>query len=89
MQRHDALIHPSLYEGLPNAVCEALAAGLPVLISNVCDHPLLVVEGERGFLFDPSDPLSIAMSIERAAALDADSWLPQREEICRDTAGRR
>jgi glycosyltransferase involved in cell wall biosynthesis len=75
MQRHDALIHPSLYEGLPNAVCEALAAGLPVLISNVCDHPLLVVEGERGFLFDPSDPLSIAMSIERAAALDADSWL--------------
>jgi len=27
LQRHDALIHPSLYEGLPNAVCEALAAG--------------------------------------------------------------
>jgi glycosyltransferase involved in cell wall biosynthesis len=74
LRQHDALIHPSLYEGLPNAVCEALAAGLPVLISNVCDHSLLVAEGERGFLFDPSDPLSIAGSIDRAAAMDADSW---------------
>ena len=72
---HDALIHPSLYEGLPNVACEALAAGLPVLISNVCDHPLLVTEGERGFLFDPSDPQSIAKCIERATELDPDSWL--------------
>lgn len=75
LRRHHALIHPSLYEGLPNAVCEALAAGLPVLISNVCDHPLLVVEGERGFLFDPTDPRSIAMCIEKVTELDADSWL--------------
>jgi glycosyltransferase involved in cell wall biosynthesis len=71
---HDALIHPSLYEGLPNVACEALAAGLPVLISNVCDHPLLVTEGQRGFLFDPSDPQSIAKCIERATELDADGW---------------
>jgi glycosyltransferase involved in cell wall biosynthesis len=75
LRRHDALIHPSLYEGLPNAVCEALAAGLPVLISNVCDHPRLVVEGERGFLFNPNDPQSIAASIEKAALLDTGGWL--------------
>lgn len=75
LRRHDALIHPSLYEGLPNAVCEALAAGLPVLISNVCDHSQLVVEDERGFLFNPSDPQSIAASIEKATELDADGWL--------------
>jgi glycosyltransferase involved in cell wall biosynthesis len=75
LRRHHALIHPSLYEGLPNAVCEALAAGLPVLISNVCDHSLLVAEGERGFLFDPRDPQSIAMCIEKITELDADSWL--------------
>jgi glycosyltransferase involved in cell wall biosynthesis len=72
---HDALIHPSLYEGLPNVACEALAAGLPVLISNVCDHPLLVTEGQRGFLFDPSDPQSIAKCIERATELDPNGWL--------------
>jgi glycosyltransferase involved in cell wall biosynthesis len=74
-RRHDALIHPSLYEGLPNAVCEALAGGLPVLISNVCDHPLLIAEAERGFLFDPTDPQSIAMAIEKASRLDSESWL--------------
>ncbi|MEP7242301.1 MAG: glycosyltransferase family 4 protein, partial [Gammaproteobacteria bacterium] len=68
---HDALIHPSFYEGLPNAVCEALAAGKPVLVSNVCDHPLLVAEGKRGFLFDPADPTTIAAAMGKVADLDA------------------
>lgn len=63
LRRHDALVHPSLYEGLPNAVCEALACGIPVLASDVCDHPLLVTEGERGFLFDPESPQSIAAAV--------------------------
>ena len=75
LREHDVLIHASLYEGLPNAACEALAAGLPVLISDVCDHPQLVADGERGFLFNPNDPLSIAGSIEKAVALDAEGWL--------------
>jgi glycosyltransferase involved in cell wall biosynthesis len=65
----DAFIHPSFYEGLPNAVCEALAAGRPVLASNVCDHPWLVADGERGLLFDPHDPDDIAASIRRFASL--------------------
>ena len=69
---HDALVHPSLYEGLPNVVCEALASGVPVLASNVCDHPLLVVDGERGFLFDPLSPDSIANAISCLQKLDAD-----------------
>ena len=73
--RHDALIHPSYYEGLPNSACEALAAGRPVLISDVCDHSRLVAQGERGFLFDPNDPQSIAASIEKATELDAPGWL--------------
>jgi len=69
LRRHDALIHPSFYEGLPNVVCEALATGIPVLASAVCDHPLLVAEGERGFLFDPESPQSIAAAITRFTAL--------------------
>jgi glycosyltransferase involved in cell wall biosynthesis len=78
-REHDALIHPSLYEGLPNAVCEALAAGMPVLVSNVCDHPLLVAEAERGFLFDPRDAQAIAGAIERLAALDERNWQSMSE----------
>jgi glycosyltransferase involved in cell wall biosynthesis len=72
LRRHDALIHPSLYEGLPNAVCEALATGVPVLASDVCDHPLLVAEGERGFLFDPESGHSIAAAIAKFSALRED-----------------
>lgn len=69
---HHLLVHASFYEGLPNAVCEALAAGRIVLVSNVCDHPRLVEDGERGFLFDPHSPEDIANAIERAARLSRD-----------------
>jgi glycosyltransferase involved in cell wall biosynthesis len=61
----DALIHPSFYEGLPNAICEALACGRPVLASRVCDNPRLVQEGETGFLFDPNDPQDISDAMKR------------------------
>jgi glycosyltransferase involved in cell wall biosynthesis len=74
LREHHALIHPSLYEGLPNAVCEALAAGMPVLVSNVCDHPRLVADGERGFLFDPVQPRSIAAAIKSLVDLSAEDW---------------
>lgn len=72
---HHALIHPSEYEGLPNVVCEALAAGRPVLVSDVCDHARLVASGERGFLFDPRDPADIADAIGRLAALGERDWI--------------
>jgi glycosyltransferase involved in cell wall biosynthesis len=70
LQQHDALIHPSSYEGLPNVVCEALATGLPVLVSDICDHPLLVADGERGFLFDADTPASIAGAISKVQHLN-------------------
>jgi glycosyltransferase involved in cell wall biosynthesis len=71
---YHALIHPSFYEGLPNVVCEALSAGRPVLASNVCDHSLLVKDGERGFLFNPEEPKDIADAIARAAELGEMGW---------------
>lgn len=58
----EALIHPSLFEGCPNAVCEALAVGLPVLTGNVADGHILV-DDVRGLLFDPTNAESIAKSI--------------------------
>jgi glycosyltransferase involved in cell wall biosynthesis len=65
MVSHDALVHASIGEGLPNVVCEALACGLPVLASRVLDHPRLVQEGLTGLLFDPYDASSLAGAIQR------------------------
>jgi glycosyltransferase involved in cell wall biosynthesis len=61
----DAVVLPSFREGLPNAICEAMACGRPILMSRVCDAGALVREGENGFLFEPSDPESIAEAIRR------------------------
>lgn len=76
---YDALIHTSFLEGLPNAVCEALACARPVLVSNVCDHALLVRDGISGFLFDPHNPDEIAAAIYRFKRLDQ----VQREQMGR------
>ena len=84
---HDALVHPSFFEGLPNVVCEALACGRPVLVSRVCDHPLLVQDGISGYLFDPNSPDDIARAIHMFSGID----LVQRrkmEESARDYAER-
>jgi len=70
-RRADAMILPSFYEGLPNVVCEAMACGRPVLISNVCDAGNLVHDGENGFLFDPHDPDDMCRTMLRFAELSS------------------
>jgi glycosyltransferase involved in cell wall biosynthesis len=69
LHNHDVLVLPSYQEGLPNVVCEALACGRPVIVSNILDNPRLVQEGVSGFLFDWKDARSLADSIRRFQAL--------------------
>jgi glycosyltransferase involved in cell wall biosynthesis len=45
----DALVLPSLYEGLPNAVLEGHACGLPAVVSHAANIDGLVIDGETGF----------------------------------------
>jgi glycosyltransferase involved in cell wall biosynthesis len=72
LHHHDVLVHPSYGEGLPNAVCEALACGRPVIVSDVLDHPNLVKEGVNGFLFDWQDPAELARKIKAFSDLSGD-----------------
>ncbi len=48
----DCLLNPSLYEGMPNVVLEAMACGLPVIASKVIGNDAVVRHGQTGFLFD-------------------------------------
>lgn len=68
----DAFCLPSLYEGFPNVVCEAMASGLPVICSNVCDNPYLIEDCIGGFLFDPKDPYDIACKIKELSLLSTE-----------------
>ncbi|MBX3418217.1 MAG: glycosyltransferase family 4 protein [Pirellulaceae bacterium] len=65
LPRYQALVHASIVEGLPNAVCEALSCGRPVIASNTLDHPLLLDDENNGFLFEPSSPESLADALYR------------------------
>lgn len=66
-----ALVIPSLVDQWGLVVNEAMAAGLPVLVSNRCGcAPDLVGSGENGFLFDPSDSSALTQGLEELAASD-------------------
>ena len=56
---------PSRWEGLPMAILEAMAAGLPIVGSAVGGVPTAVREGVNGFLVEPEDAASLAGSLER------------------------
>lgn len=59
------LIHASLTEQWGLVVNEAMAAGLPVLVSERCGCASeLVVDGENGRIFDPASRASLAAAIE-------------------------
>lgn len=68
---HDALLHPAHFEGFPNAICEALAAGRPVIGSTFGDIPDLVEHGTRGFTVDAADVEGLAETMHAFSTLTA------------------
>ena len=64
-RKADVFCLPSIYEGFPNVLCEAMCCGKPVLCSRVCDNPKIVSEGQNGLMFDPLSVDDMAMSIQR------------------------
>jgi glycosyltransferase involved in cell wall biosynthesis len=63
----DILCFPSFMEGLPTVVCEAMAAGLPVLCSDIRGNADLIKQGEGGLLLGPGDADGFAEAIRRLA----------------------
>lgn len=51
----DVFVFPSLQEGLPVAVIEAMSAGLPVIASDIRGNHDLIRNGENGYLYSVND----------------------------------
>jgi glycosyltransferase involved in cell wall biosynthesis len=64
----DLLVHPSDEEGFPNAILEAMAAGLPVVATRVGGTPELVLDGATGILVPPRSPTDLAAAVSRLLA---------------------
>ena len=63
MRGYSVFVLPSLSEGTPVTILEAMATGLPVVASRVGGVPQLVIDGQTGLLSDPADPHSLAGAI--------------------------
>ena len=60
----DAFVFPSLQEGLPVALMEAMASGLPIVCSCIRGNTDLIVDGKGGYLVAPRDVDGFAHAIK-------------------------
>jgi glycosyltransferase involved in cell wall biosynthesis len=63
MDQFDVLLLPSLYEGCPYTVLEAMRAGTPVVLSDAVGNRDLVVDGTTGRLVRPGHPEETAAGL--------------------------
>lgn len=61
----DILILPSWVEGFPNAIIEAMAAKLAVVVTKVGNVPDLITDRQQGLLVPPKDKEALEQSIEQ------------------------
>ena len=59
-QMADAYIFPSRFEGLPTSLMEAIATGLPCVVSDIGGCQDLIQQGVNGYLVDPENPEKMA-----------------------------
>lgn len=65
LRRMELFVLPSLWEGLPNAVLEAMAARRPVVATRVDGTPEAVADGETGLLVPPRDTGALTAAMAR------------------------
>lgn len=86
LHHFDVFVMPSLWEGFCNAVVEAMAAGLPILCSDI--STLREVVGDTALYADPEDPSDMARAMIELLRMDA-STRKQLGEKARERATER
>lgn len=61
--QHDIFVLPSLWEGMPLAILEALSCGVPCVVSDIPGNNDLITEDFNGSLFSPGDTESLIKKI--------------------------
>lgn len=61
----DAYVLPSVWEGLPMVLLEAMAAGCPIVATSVGGVPSAIEHGRNGLLVSPRDPAGLAAAVNR------------------------
>jgi glycosyltransferase involved in cell wall biosynthesis len=80
LKNYDLLIQPSLYEGFGLTVAEAMAAKLPVLVSDI-NGPMEIIElGKYGFYFQSGNTENLAEQIDYIISNYSGEQLKQKVE---------
>jgi len=66
----DCLVLPSLSEGLPTILPEAMLCGVPIVATQVGGVPEIVRHGHNGLVVQPKDPIGLAEAIRSLLAND-------------------
>ncbi|MFQ3661410.1 MAG: glycosyltransferase [Chloroflexaceae bacterium] len=62
----DLYVHPSRFEGTPNILLEAMAAGCPIVATNIDGNSEILTDGQHGWLVPHDHPLALADAIRTA-----------------------
>ena len=62
----DLYVHPARFEGMPNALLEAMAAARPIIASSADGNRELIEDGIHGWLVPPEGPVMLAKTIQKA-----------------------
>jgi glycosyltransferase involved in cell wall biosynthesis len=67
LNQSDIFVLPSRSEGMPNALLQAMACGLPIVTTNVSSIPEIIQDGINGYLAPPNDPVALYRSLKKLA----------------------
>ena len=66
---YDAMLVPSHREGLSNVLCEAMATGLPSVVTDIADHQLIIGDSDSGIVCEPGNYKSFGNGMLQITAL--------------------